>query len=136
MVKPFIERFQLWLHERAEQRRDTFIGWLLLLAGVVLAQDAHSLIASHHLTLRAIAGSVLVLAFVVIHIRQSPRTWVVLMVLALVALAEAPLVFASAQARPLSVRLFSATFAAATAIAAFIYSLIIRKRFARGTRTI
>jgi hypothetical protein len=40
MVMRFIERFQLWLHERAEERRDNYIGWLLFLAFIVIAQDA------------------------------------------------------------------------------------------------
>ena len=57
------------------------------------------------------------------------------MVLAVIALAEVPLVYASAPSRaPTAARLFSAGCAAAIGIAAFVYSVIIRKRFARGPR--
>jgi hypothetical protein len=106
------------------------------LAAVVIAQDTYALNTAHHLTWRAIVGSVLVLTFVVLHIRQSRWTWIVLMVLAIITLAEVPLVFASAHASPPSVRLFSVALAAAIGIFALIYSLVIRKRFGNGTRTI
>jgi hypothetical protein len=137
MVTRFIERFQLWLHERAEQRRDNPIGWLFFLAFGVIAQDAYALIANHHLTWRGIVGSIFVLTFLVLHIRQSRWTWLMLMVLAVVALGQVPLAYASAPPHsPLSLRFLNAGFAMAVGMAAFVYGLIIRKRFARGTRTI
>ena len=137
MVTRFIKRFQLWLHERAEERRDNSIGWLLFLAFVVIAQDAYALIAQHHLTWRAIVGSIFILALVVLHIRQSRWTWIMLMFLAVVALAQVSLAYASAPPHsPVSLRFLNAGFAMAVGIAAFVYGLIIRKRFARGTRTI
>jgi hypothetical protein len=134
MVARFLERFQLWRQERAEQRQDNSIGWLLFLAFVVVAQDTYSLITTHYLTWRAIVGSTLILSFVVLHIRQSRWTWIVLMVLALVALAQAPLAYASVPPpTPTSVRFLTAGFGVAVGIAALVYSLIIRKRFSRGT---
>ena len=55
------------------------------------------------------------------------------MVLAVVAIAQVPLAYASALPRsPVSLRFFSAGFGMAVGIAAFVYSLIIRKRFARA----
>ena len=97
------------------------------------AQDAYALIAYHHLTWRAIVGSIFILAFVVLHIRQSRWTWIILMVLAVVAIAQVPLAYASAPPHsPVSLGFLSAGFGMAVGIAAFVYSLIIRKRFARG----
>ena len=55
------------------------------------------------------------------------------MVLAVLAIAQVPLAYASAPPRsPVSLRFFSAGFGMAVGIAAFVYSLIIRKRFARA----
>ena len=136
MVERFLKRFQLRRQERAEQRRDNSIGWLLFLAFIVLAQDTYSLVTTHRITWCAMVGSALILTFVVLHMRHSRWTWIVLMVLALVALAQVPLVYASAPAYTPSVRFLTAAFGAAVGIAALVYSLIIRKRFSRGTRTI
>jgi hypothetical protein len=135
-VKRFIERFELWRQERAAEREDKFIGWLLFLALIILAQDAYTLF-SHYLTWRSALGSVVTLGFVVLYIRQARWTWLPLMLLGLMFLVDAPLAYFTAS--PYSAagtRLIVAGIALIFAVGVFVYSLIVRNRFADATRTI
>jgi hypothetical protein len=134
-VKRFIERFELWRRERAEEREDKIGAWLLFLGVVILAQDAHTLITTHHLTWRGGFGSIVTLAFVAMYIRQARWAWIPLMVLAFTFLADAPFAHATAPTHG-STRLVVTGLAVLFAGSAFIYGLIIRKRFADATRTI
>ena len=136
-MKRFIERFELWRQERAAEREDKFIGWLLFLAAIILAQDAYTLFSTHHLTLRGACGSVFTLAFVVLYIRQARWTWLALMLLGLVFLADAAFAYSTTPAHwPSGARLFAAGIGVGFAVAAFVYSVIVRRRFAHATRTI
>jgi hypothetical protein len=136
-VKRFIERFELWRQERAAEREDKFIGWLLFLAVIILAQDAYTLFSTHHLTWRGALGSVVTLAFVVLYIRQARWTWLPLMLLGLMFLLDAPFAYFTASPHSATgTRLIVAGIALIVAVGAFVYSLIVRKRFADATRTI
>jgi hypothetical protein len=136
-VKRFIERFELWRQERAAEREDKFIGWLLFLAVIILAQDAYTLLSTHHLTWRGAIGSGVTLAFVVLYIRQARWTWLPLMLLGMLFLADAPVAYFTAPTQSATgTSLFVAGIALIFAVGAFAYSLIVRKRFADATRTI
>jgi uncharacterized membrane protein YesL len=136
-VKRFIERFELWRQERAAEREDNFIGSFLFLAAIILAQDAYTLFRTHHLTWRGALGSVATLAFVVLYIRQARWTWLSLMLLGLMFLVDAPLAYFSASPHlATGTRLIVAGIALTFAVGSFVYSLIVRKRFADATRTI
>src|SRR5262249_16521454 len=90
------------------------MGWFLFLAFVVITQDTYALIAQQHLTWRANVGSIFILAFVVLHIRQSRWTRTMLMILTVVALAQVPLAYASAPPHSrMSLRFLNAGFAMA-----------------------
>ena len=136
-MKRFIERFELWREERAAEREDKFVGWLLFLALIILAQDAYTLFSTHHLTWRGVVGSIVTLSFVVLYIRQARWTWLPLMLLGLMFLADAPFTcFTGPTHSTTGTRLFLAGIALIFAVGAFVYSLIVRKRFADATRTI
>jgi Na+-translocating ferredoxin:NAD+ oxidoreductase RnfD subunit len=136
-VKRFLERFQLWRQERAIDFEDKFVArWLFLLV-LFIGQDAYTLVATHQLPWTATLSTILVVAFFVLYIRRSRWAWVLLMLFAVVFIAGVPFAFYSASPRaPTGVRLFSAGFMLAFGAAAFVYSLVIRKRFARDGHTI
>jgi hypothetical protein len=135
-VKRFRERFELWRQERAAEREDKSIAGLLFLAFVILAQGAFSVITTHQLTWREVFGSVMVLAFIVLYIRKARWTWVALAVLGVTFLADAPFVYESAPPNaPASIRFFLVALVLAFAFGSFIYSAILRRRFAHGPRT-
>lgn len=137
MVKRFIERFQLWLRERADEREDKFVAWLLFVAALIILLDGHALLTAHHLPWRAALGSVFTLAFIVLYIRQARSTWVLLLAVSVTFLVQVPFAFFTAPAHiSAPARLLAAAIVFALAVAAFVYSLVIRRRFADGTRTI
>jgi hypothetical protein len=136
-VTRFIERFELWRQERAAEREDKFIGWLLFLAALILAQDAYTLFSTHHLTWRGSFGSAATLAFVVLYIRQARWTWLPLMLLAAVFLADAAFAyFPASWHSDTDTSVFVSGIAVLFAVGAFVYGLIVRRRFADATRTI
>jgi len=90
MLKRFVERFQLWLKERADEREDKFIGWLLFVAVVIIVGDAYTFFTAHRVSADSILGTILMLAFVVMYNRQARWTWIVLMVLAVSCFAYIP----------------------------------------------
>jgi len=133
MVKRFLDRFQLWRQERADEFEDKFVAWLLFFAVVFIGQDAYAMITTHHLTWSAIAGTSLLLAFVVLYIRRSRWAWVLLMLFAVASIVSVPGTYMSAPPHaPERVRLLSAAFMLGFGVAAFVYSLVIRKRFVRA----
>lgn len=119
-MKRFLERFELWRQERAAEREDKFLGWLLFLAVVILAQDAHTLLSTHHLTWRGALGSVATLGFVMLYIRQARWTWFPLMLLGVFFLADAPASYFMTQS-PTGRRLFVAGITLVFAVGAFVY---------------
>ena len=136
MVKRFIERFQLWRADRADEFEDKFTGWLLFFAVLVVGQDAYTIFTTHQLTWSAVISTPLILAFVVLYIRRSRWAWLLLMLFALYSIASVPFAYLATPHAPAKIRLFAAAFMLAFGVAALIYSLMIRKRFARGTDTI
>lgn len=136
-MKRFVERFELFRQERAAEREDKFIGWLLFLAALIIAQDAYTLFTTHHLTLRGAFGTVLTLAFVGLYLRRARWTWLALVMLGVMFLADALYDYFTAPSQwPTGGRLFVAGLGVCFAFAAFVYSIIVRKRFAHVTRTI
>ncbi len=136
-MKRFLERFQLWRQERAIDFEDKFVAWWLFLVVLFIGQDAYTLITTHQLPWTAALSTILVVAFFVLYIRRSRCAWVLLMLFAIVFIVGVPFAYTSAPPRaPGGVRLFSAGFMLAFGVAAFIYSLVIRKRFARDSHTI
>ena len=137
MVKRFIERFQLWRKECAAGFEDKFVAWLVFLVVLFVGQDAYMFVTTHRLAWSAMWNTMLVLAFTVLYIRNSRWAWVVLMVFAIDFMAVA--VFAYATAPPhlsVGIRILGAAFMFVCGAAAFTFSLVIRKRFARGNNTI
>lgn len=134
MVKRFIERFQMWREHRAAEFEDKFLAWLLFFAVLFIGQDAYALVSTHHLPWSAVLSTALVLAFVVLYIRRWRWTWVPLMLVAVGCIASTPLAYTSAPPyAPVRVRFLSAALILGFGVFALIYSLAIRKRFARGT---
>ena len=134
MVKRFIERFQLWREQRAAEFEDKFLAWLLFFAVLFIGQDAYTLITTHQLAWSAALSTALVLVFVVLYIRRWRWTWVPLMLVAVGFIVSTPLAYTSAAPHaPVRVRVLSAPLILGFGIVASIYSLAIRKRFARGT---
>jgi membrane-anchored protein YejM (alkaline phosphatase superfamily) len=137
MVKRFIERFQLWRQDRADEFDDKLVAWLLFFAVLIVGRDAYTIVTRHHLTWSAIISTPLILAFVVLYIRRSRCAWVLLMLFAMYFIGTVPFAYMSATPHaPAQIRLLAAAFSFACGIAAFIYSLVIRKRFARYQDTI
>jgi len=133
-VKRFLERFQLWRQESAIDFEDKFVAWWLFLVVLFIGQDAYTLITTHQLRWTAALSTILVVAFFVLYIRRSRWAWVVLMFFAVVFIVGVAFAYTSAPPHaPAGVRLFSAGFMLAFGLAAFIYSLVIRKRFARDS---
>ena len=102
-----------------------------------IGQDAYTLITTHQLPWTAALSTILVVAFFVLYIRRSRCAWVLLMLFAIIFIVGVPFAYTSAPPHaPGGVRLFSAGFMLAFGVAAFIYSLVIRKRLARDNHTI
>jgi len=136
-MRRFIERFRLWRQQRAVEREDKFGAGLLVLALVILARNAHTLITTHHLTWRGGFGSIVTLAFVVLYIRQARWTWIPLMALAVSFLAEAPFASSTGSTHDsTTASLLITALAILFAVGTFIFSLTVRKRFAGATRAI
>ncbi len=136
-MKRFLERFQLWRQERAIDFEDKFVAWWLFLVVLFIGQDAYTLITTHQLPWTATLSTILVVAFFLLYIRRSRWAWVLLMLFAVVFIVGVPFAYVSAPPRaPVGVRLFSAGFMLVFGAAALIYSLVIRKRFARDSHTI
>jgi hypothetical protein len=134
MAKRFIEHFQMWREQRAAEFEDKFLAWLLFFAVLFIAQDAYTLITTHQLPWSAILSTALVLAFIVLYIRRWRWTWVPLMLVAIGFIASTPLAYTSAAPHtPVRVRILSAALILGFGVVTLIYSLAIRKRFARGT---
>src|SRR5262249_42960176 len=130
------ERFQLWRLERAIDLEDKFVAWWLFLVVLFIGRDAYTLITTHQLPWTAVLSTLLVVAFIVLYVRRSRWAWIILMVFAVVFIVGVPFAYSSALPHATAgVRLFSATFMLAFGAAAFIYSLVIRKRFARDRHT-
>jgi hypothetical protein len=137
MAKRFVERFQLWMREVADEREDKFIGWILFAAIAMVASDAYAIFSAHRVSLDGLVGTVLFVAFVILYLRKARFSWVILAVLALRCLVYIPFEYFHASSRSgVGVGLFVAVFLLALAGAAFVFSLIVRKRFANSTRTI
>jgi hypothetical protein len=137
MVKRFIERFQLWREERAAGFEDKFVAWLLFLVVLFVARDVYRAVTIHHLAWSAVSGTMLVLAFTVLYIRRSRWAWLVLLILAIDFIATAGFAYATAPPHlSPGVRILGAAFMIFLGLAAFIYSLVIRKRFARSNHAI
>ena len=131
-MKRFIERFQLWRQDRADEFEDKLVAWLLFFAVLFVVQDVYTIVTTHHLPWGAIIGTPLILAFVVLYIRRSRWAWLLLMLFAVYFIGSAPFAYMSATPHaPARIRFIAAAFSLAFGITAFIYSLVIRKRFAR-----
>ncbi len=118
------------------KRKDKFLAWLIFSAPVVVAQDAYIIITTHHLTWSGVISTPLVLAFIVLYIRRSRWAWLVFMLFAL-CFSGVVLEWLSATPHaPAPIRFLAAASSLAFGVAAFAYSLVIRKRFARYHDTI
>lgn len=132
-MKRFIERFRLWREQRATEFEDKFLVWLLFFALLFIGQDVYTLITTHQLPWSALLSTALVLVFVVLYIRRWRWTWVPLMFMAVAFIVSTPFAYTSAAPHaPVRVRVLSAALILAFGVVALIYSLAIRKRFARG----
>lgn len=135
MVKRFVERFQLWRQQRADEFEDKFLAGLLFFAAVIIGHDVYTLITKHQLTWSAFLWNGLILAFIVLYIRRSRWAWLPLMMVALAVVVSLPVAYMHTHAST-HARIVSTLFVLAFAGANLIYSLKIRKRFARGNDTI
>ena len=113
------------------KRKDKFLAGLLFFAPLVVAQDAYIIITTHHLTWSGVISTPLVLAFVVLYIRRSRWAWWVFMLFAL-CFSGVLLEWLSATPHaPAPIHFLVGASSLAFCVAAFAYSLVIRKRFAR-----
>ena|SRR5205085_4338683 len=136
MVKRFIERFQLWRQERAAGSRDKFVAFLLFLVVLFAGQDIYRLITTHHVTWSAIFDTTLMLFFTILYVRRSRWAWLILMLYAIDFLATAASSMLSLRHPVPGTSVPDPTFMLVLGLAAFLYSVVIRKRFARGDETI
>jgi hypothetical protein len=131
IVKRFLERFQLWRQERAIDFEDKFVAWLLFLVVLFIGRDAYTLITTNQLPWIAVFSTISVVAFFILYIQRSRWAWVLLMLFAVAFIVGVPFAYTNAAPHaPARVRIFSAAFMLVFGAAAFIYSLVIRKRFA------
>jgi hypothetical protein len=130
-MRRFIDRFHLWRHDRVDEFEDKFVGWLLFFAVLVIGQDAYTIFTTHQLTWSADQRTNH-FGFRRIVMRRSRWAWLLLMLCALCFIGSVPFVYASGTLRASArARFLASAFMLGLGIAAFIYSLIIRKRFAR-----
>ena len=136
MVKRFIERFQIWRQERVAESEDRFLAFLLFLFVLFAGQDIYTLITTHHVTWSNIFDTTLMLFFTMLYFRRSRWAWLILMLYAIDFLVTAVLSMLALRHPAPGTGVPDPTFMLVLGLAAFLYSLIIRKRFARGTPTI
>jgi hypothetical protein len=136
-VKRFVERFQLWIREWAVDVEDRFVAWWLLLMVLFVGGDLYTLFTTHQLHWISALSTVLVVAFFILYMRRSRWAWLIMLVFGVFFIVSAPLAYTSAPPHATTgVRLISAAFMLIVGIAALIYSLAIRNRFARDHPTI
>jgi hypothetical protein len=107
MVKRFVERFQLWMDDVADEFEDKCTGWLLFLAVLFVVSDGYTLFRTHHLSPDSLLGTALSVAFVVLYLRQARWTWIPLMVLAISFATYIPFIARSSPSPSTSRRRFS-----------------------------
>jgi hypothetical protein len=130
-MRRFIDRFHLWRHDRVDEFEDKFVGWLLFFAVLVIGQDAYTHLhyTSAHMERRSAHQSLWLSSYcnatVALGMAASHALRALLHRERTVRLRERH----AARFCTSSVSCFGIH--ARLGIAAFIYSLIIRKRFAR-----
>ena len=136
-MKRFVERFQLWTREWIVDVEDRFVAWWLFLIVLFLGQDLYTLITTHQLRWTSVLSTALAVTFFILYIRRSRWAWLLMLVFAVFFIVSAPFAYTSAPPRAtLGIRLITAAFMLIVGIAALIYSLTIRKRFACENQTI
>src|SRR2546430_14003284 len=131
MLQRFIERYQLWCEQKAEESRGKNpLTWLAILAVLLIGLDISTAITSHRVTWRVVAGDTLLIAFLVLYMRRSPFAWLVVPFFCIVCLLEAPFGFFLSPARyPLHIRVFSFCIPLAIGIGAIAYGFFVRRRY-------
>ena len=66
MVRRFVERFQLWMCDVADEFEDKCTSWLLLLAVLCVIRNGYTLFTTHYLSLDSLLSTTLFIAFVVL----------------------------------------------------------------------
>jgi hypothetical protein len=131
MLQRFVERYQMWRGEKAQENRDKNpLSGLALVAILLLAIDIYKVASSHQLTWRPVCADVLLVAFLVLYLRHSRVAWVVIPIIGLLCLLQAPIVyFSTAWRYSLRVRVISLCFGLALGVVALAYGLVARRRY-------
>jgi hypothetical protein len=131
MLQRFIERYQLWCEQKAEESRGKNpLTWLAILVVLFIGLDIYTAVTSHYVTWRVFAGDAVLVAFLVLYMRRSPLAWLVVPIFGIVCLLESPFVFFLSPARyPLRIRFFSFCIALTIGIGAIAYGFFVRRRY-------
>ena len=91
MLQRFIERYQLWCEQKAEERRGKNpLTWLAILAVVLIGVDLYTAVTSHHVSWAVLAADALFVSFVVLYVSRSRFAWLIVPVFGIVYLLESP----------------------------------------------
>ena len=136
MVKRFVERFKIWTSEVAGEFEDKFARWLLVLVVFFVASDGYTFFTTHHLSRSSVFGTTVFTLFAILYIRRARLTWIPLMILAISFLYSLRDYQLFSKAGHIGAKIFAVVFVLVLGGAAFMFSLILRKRFANCTRSI
>ncbi len=129
MLQRFVERYQLWCEEKAQERRGRNpLTWLAIIALILVGLDIYKVVASHHLTWLAVLSDVLLVTFLVPYVRRSCLAWIVILTFGIIGLVESPFVFFYSR-YPLRVRILSFCLAFGFSLVVLAYGFVVRRRY-------
>jgi hypothetical protein len=130
MLQRFVDRYQLWREEKRRGTQDKNpLNLLALVALLLVAQDAYTVFASHHLAWRVAIGSTLLVAFLALYVRKSWWPGLSFRLRCDHAIIESPLVYFSGSERySLQVAPYPCVYSSFGA-AVIVYGLVMRRRY-------
>ena len=131
MIQRFIERYHLWCKKKLDESRGKNpLTWLAILAILLIGVDLYTAVTSHHVSWAVLAGDALFVAFLVLYLRRSRFTWLIVPIVGVVFLLQPPFAFfLSPERYPLPIRFLSFCIPLAIGIAAIAYGFFVRRRY-------
>jgi hypothetical protein len=131
MFQRFIERYQFWREEKAqEDRGKNPLSGLAIIAILLIALDVYKTVSSHHVTWRPVFNDVVLVTFLVLYLRHSRLAWLVIPIFGVLCLVQAPILyFSSAWHYPVRVRVLSLCIGLALGVVALAYGFVARRKY-------
>ena len=133
MFQRFVERYQLWRDQKAdEERGKNPLSGVAILAILLLALDVYMSVSSHHVTGDRLSTMLCLSTFLVLYLRHSRLAWLVIPIVSALCVVQAPILyFSSAWRYPVRVRVISLSVGIALGAVGLAYSFVARRKYER-----